>query len=230
MATSTMVTTLALIKALLQYIDVNNSERDRWIKFDAMTTRKVCKTGEMRAMDLAIEAIKFIINMDHKTVLRIADLGCGDGSIIKHFYSKSELEQYNKENRIMTKYENCSIQIDSFDLYRKKEHYIFNVDFSDLKNGFGIEDSYYDIIICCLSLQSKNEKKLMEIERICKNGGYLLIWQPQSLTDDILEIIRTKTSFCIEDVQHLQRFTQSNKCKLQQCRSGYTQIFCKLNY
>lgn len=225
-----MATSLSLLDELLQCIEATMSEKKEmdWSEYH-LITRRVTKTGEMRAMDLAIEAIKFIIDKDDRKVLHIADLGCGDASIMKYFYSKSELKEYNQDNRIMTEYKQCKIQIDSFDLYRKQEHYVFNVDFSDLK-PFGIKDGFYDIIICCLSLQSKNEKKLREIERVCvKNNGYLLIWQPKRSQDEILEIIEEKTNFCIEDIKQLERFKTSKKCSLQNCCTGYSQIFCGLH-
>ena len=210
---------------------IATSKDSIWSQYQAKMP-KIQKHGEIRAMDLAIQAIEFILETEKIARLGIADLGCGDASIAQHFYTKEQLSNFDDKNKII-KYKQCNqFFIDSIDLHsvqNKDAKYITHFDFCKL-DKLGIKNDYYDIIICCLSMQSKIDVKLKQIERVLnKKTGHLLIWHPQSQQESIMDGLKN-SNFKILHNSTFARFGKNSKSALHNVKSmNYLQIFCNYN-
>lgn len=194
---------------------------------------------DIEPVNVAITMIEQFLHENCNTIkrFRIADLGCGQATIVKHFYDDQQLVDFfqkptiayklktpNNNHVMMTKNENlndtdgdvveskqdlekndqnCQIlivklRIDSFDLFSRKQEskYTFNLDFTNIIHemakmypNFDHVKESYDIVVCCLSLQSKVFHKLKQCEQILKKNqlSRLLIWQPKTKIEMVVE-------------------------------------------
>lgn len=105
-----------------------------------------------------------ITHLKNQENLTIADLGCGDARLSESLIN----------NKII-----------SYDLYPMKDH-VIKCDITDLP----AENDSFDIVIFCLSLMNKNIfKHIKEANRVCKNGGKMIIAEVVSRVDNLKKFI-----------------------------------------
>ncbi len=117
-------------------------------------------------------------------LVRIADFGCGYGKLhesIGHF---------------------SNLSIDSYDLIAMKD-FIIEADYTHIPS---VKNFTYDIIVCCLSMMSSINKKINEIKRVLKNKGELIIWQPNSTVEYIIEILELNNFNILKKIK-TEKFT-----------------------
>ena len=100
---------------------------------------------------------------------KIADFGCGDAKIARHF-------DKNRDKNLNDNSNNYSIKVVSFDLIALNK-YVTECDISNVP----LEDESMDMVVFCLSLMGTNfHEYLIEAHRVLKPNGMLKIAEVRS--------------------------------------------------
>ena len=131
-------------------------------------------------LDLILESITSKLKKKKNGELVVADFGCGDAKIARHFASDK------------------SVNVRSFDLVALNKH-VTACDISDVSEY--LEDESVDIAVFCLSLMGKNfHEYLCEAYRVLKKGGSLKVAEVKSriISNNKFERFLNRCGFAVD--------------------------------